>query len=63
MSDDDPDIHDLIWEDDLDGLKRLLNRNPDLSQDKDVMIYAVQAGSPEIIGLMISRGAPLRIEV
>ena len=63
MSEDNPDIHDLIWEDDLDELKRLLDRSPDLAQDTDVMIYAVQAGSPEVIGLLISRGAPLRIEV
>ncbi|WP_338548920.1 ankyrin repeat domain-containing protein [Roseovarius phycicola] len=63
MSADYPDIHELIWKDDLDGLTRILDQNPDVAKDTDVMIYAVQAGSPEIIGLMISRGAPVRIEV
>lgn len=63
MSDDDPDIYDLIWEDDLDALTRLLDHDPSLAKDTDVMIYAVQAGSPETISLMISRGAPLRIKV
>ncbi len=63
MSEGDPDIHELIWEEDLDRLTRLLDQNPNLAQDTDVMLYAVQAGSPEIMSLMISRGAPVRIKV